>query len=67
LAGLLRPGAQAVMTVKYVTRQRRRHEREAREILSGEYQDIRFRRLPHNALETTIAMRRKGADISTTN
>lgn len=67
LAGLLRPGAQAVMTVKYVTRQRRRHEREAREILSGEYQDIRFRHLPHNALETTIAMRRKGADISTTN
>ena len=60
LAGLLKPGAPAIMTVKYVTRQRRRHDREARELLAQQYGDIRMRRLPHNARETTAAMRRKG-------
>jgi 23S rRNA U2552 (ribose-2'-O)-methylase RlmE/FtsJ len=58
LAPLLRPGAPALMTVKYVTRERARHEREAREILGGEFRDIRFKHLPHNARETTAAMRR---------
>ena len=59
LAGLLREGAPAIMTVKYVTRERRRHEREAREALAEQYEDMRIRRLPHNAYETTIAMRRR--------
>jgi len=61
LAPLLKPAAPAIMTVKYTTRQRRRHEREARSLLSAEYEQIRVRRLPHNALETTVAMRRRGA------
>jgi tRNA(Ser,Leu) C12 N-acetylase TAN1 len=60
LAAILKPGSPAVMTVKYVTRQRRRHDREAQAVLSQQYEDIRMRRLPHNALETTAAMRRRG-------
>ena len=59
LAGLLRPGAPAIMTVKCTTRWCRRHEREARAALAEQYQEIRMRRLPHNARETTAAMRRK--------
>jgi len=58
-ARLLRPGAPAVMTIKYVTPDRGRHEREAREKLAEEYEDIVIRRLPHNALETTAAMKRR--------
>jgi tRNA(Ser,Leu) C12 N-acetylase TAN1 len=61
LAGLVRPGAPAIMTVKYTTRHRRRHEQAARALLSAEYEEIRFRRMPHNAMETTAVMRRKGA------
>jgi tRNA(Ser,Leu) C12 N-acetylase TAN1 len=60
LAIILKAGAPAVMTVKYVSRRRRRHEREAREILAREYDGIRMRHLPHNALETTAFMRRRG-------
>ncbi len=60
LAEILKPGAPAIMTVKYVTRQRRRHDREARTVLERRYDDIRMRRLPHNARETTAAMRRRG-------
>jgi tRNA(Ser,Leu) C12 N-acetylase TAN1 len=59
LAPLLKPGAPAIMTVKYTTRHRQQHEREAREVLSAEYEEIRLRRLPHNARETTAVMRRK--------
>ena len=44
------------MTVKYVTRKRRWHEREARRKLAGQFEDIRFKRLPHNGYETTAAM-----------
>jgi len=61
LAPLLKPGAPAIMTVKYITRRRRQHERAAREALSQEYNEIRIRRLPHNARETTAAMRRRTA------
>lgn len=60
LAWMLKPGATAVMTVKYVTKRRRQHEREAREALSPAYEEIRMRRLPHNAKETTAVMRRRG-------
>lgn len=56
LAGLLKDGARAVMTIKFVTGRRREHEREAREILAERYDDIRIRRLPHNKMETTAAM-----------
>jgi len=61
LAPLLRAGAPAIMTVKYVSPHRRRHEREARAILAEQYEEIRMKRLPHNAKETTAAMHRKGA------
>ena len=60
LARLLKPGAPAIMSVKYPTRARRRHEREARAILTSEYEHIEMRRLPHNARETTAFIRRKG-------
>lgn len=56
----LAPGAWAVMTIKYVTRERRRHEREATAMLAAEYGGIRLRHLPHNAWETTAAMHRRG-------
>jgi len=59
LAPLLKPGASAILTIKYTTPHRRRHERDAQRILAAEYQDIRLRRLPHNARETTAAMRRR--------
>lgn len=56
LADLLKDGAPAVMTIKFVSPRRRQHEREAREILAERYDDIRIRRLPHNKMETTAAM-----------
>jgi tRNA(Ser,Leu) C12 N-acetylase TAN1 len=67
LARLLKPGAVAIMTVKYTTRFRRRHEQAARAALSAEYEDIHMRRLPHNALETTAVMRRKGGAAAAPN
>lgn len=67
LASVLKPGAPAVMTVKYVTRQRRRHEREARERLAEQFEEIRFRRLPHNRFETTVAMVKRRTVAGATN
>lgn len=64
LASLLKPGAPAIMTVKYMTRQRRRHEAEARRKLAERYCDIRMKRLPHNAYETTAVMRRAASGCS---
>lgn len=61
LSPLLRPGAPAIMTIKYVTPSRRKHEQEATSRLAAEFDQIRIHRLPHNARETTAAMRRKGA------
>ena len=58
LAPLLKADGWAIMTVKYVTRQRRRHQEEALAKLSECYRDIRMKRLPHNAHETTAVMRR---------
>lgn len=55
----LRPGAIAIMTIKFVTAARRRHEAAATEILAERYDSIRVRRLPHNRFETTVAMRRR--------
>ncbi|MEA3400000.1 MAG: THUMP domain-containing protein [Armatimonadota bacterium] len=59
VAELLTPGAVAVMTIKFVTRHRRRHVREAARILEDCYRDIRVGRMPHNARETTAVMRRR--------
>jgi tRNA(Ser,Leu) C12 N-acetylase TAN1 len=67
LAWMLKPGATAIMTVKYVTKRRRQHEREAREGLAAAYEAIRMRRLPHNAKETTAVMRRKGVVVPAPN
>ena len=46
------------MTIKYMTHQRFRHEAEAGRALEEQYSDIRMKHLPHNAHETTAAMRR---------
>jgi tRNA acetyltransferase TAN1 len=62
LAPLLKPDAPAIMTIKYVTRARRRHEQEARETLAEEYDGIRIERLPHNARETTAVMRKRESE-----
>lgn len=59
LSGRLKEGAAAIMTVKFVTRARRRHIREASEILEERYEDIRVRRMPHNRNEATLYMRKK--------
>jgi 23S rRNA (cytidine2498-2'-O)-methyltransferase len=59
LARFLKPGAPAIMTVKLMTAARRRHQKEAAEILAPEYEGLRFQRLPHNAREITAVMRRK--------
>jgi 23S rRNA (cytidine2498-2'-O)-methyltransferase len=60
LAPTLKPGAPAIMTVKYVTPRRGEHDRQARQGLAAAYEEIRLQHLPHNAQETTAAMRRKG-------
>ena len=60
LAPMLKPGAPAIMTVKFMTPRRGEHERTARRLLSAEYEDVIIKHLPHNAQETTAAMRRKG-------
>jgi len=57
LAPLLQPGGAAIMTVKFMTRQRRRHVQEARDVLSPVFGEIAERRLPHNAHETTLFLR----------
>ena len=59
LAELLREGGAAIMTVKFVTRERRRHTREAIGILEEAYTDFRVKRLPHNRNETTVYMHKK--------
>ena len=58
LARFLKRGSAAVMTVKFVTRNRRRHVAQALEILKAEYKDFKIKRLPHNRYETTIFMRK---------
>jgi tRNA(Ser,Leu) C12 N-acetylase TAN1 len=60
LARLLRPGAPALMTVKYMTPRRREHDRAARSRLARCFEGIQIKRLPHNAREATAAMRKKG-------
>ena len=59
LADHLRNGGSAVMTVKFVTRNRRKHVEEAIKILGDGYGDFQIKRLPHNRYETTIFMQKK--------
>jgi len=58
-ADLLSDGAQAIMTIKFVTRERERHEHEVLAILQERYTDIVVRKLPHNKFETTVVMRKR--------
>lgn len=58
LAKHLKGNSVAIMTVKFVTRNRKRHVSQAIEILKEEYADFRVKRLPHNRYETTIFMRK---------
>ena len=58
LAGLLKRGSAALMTVKFITRNRKKHVSDAIDILKAKYKDFKVRRLPHNRYETTIYMRR---------
>lgn len=59
LAPLLAPGGLAVLTIKFSTRRRDRHVREAQEALAEAYEEIRIATMPHNAKETTAVMRRR--------
>jgi len=60
VAPLLAPGGVAIMTVKLPTRRRDRHVRQAAEVLSAAFEDIRAAPMPHNARERTMVMRRRG-------
>jgi 23S rRNA (cytidine2498-2'-O)-methyltransferase len=58
-AGQLLPeSAPAIMTIKFQTRQRRKHVEEVLATLEGTYRDFAVQHLPHNGLETTLFMRR---------
>jgi 23S rRNA (cytidine2498-2'-O)-methyltransferase len=59
LAPLLATGGLAVMTIKFSTRRRDRHVREAQAVLSAAYAEIRIATMPHNAKETTAVMHRR--------
>lgn len=58
-APLLPAGAPVVMTIKFQTRQRRRHVEEVLTVLSEAYDEFQVQHLPHNGKETTLFMRRK--------
>lgn len=57
LLPLLRPGGAVIMTVKFVTRSRKKHVREVSGSLGPHFGDLQERHLPHNARETTIFLR----------
>jgi len=59
LADLLKRDSAAIMTIKFITRNRKRHISEALEILKVRYVGFKIKRLPHNRYETTIFMRRR--------
>lgn len=59
LASLLVDRGLAIMTVKFVTRDRGKHIQEALRCLEAAYTDFKIRRLPHNRFETTLVMRKK--------
>lgn len=57
---LLKPGALAVMTMKFFTRSWARQIKAVTAILEERYTDIQVRHLPHNKQESTAVMRLKG-------
>jgi tRNA(Ser,Leu) C12 N-acetylase TAN1/23S rRNA U2552 (ribose-2'-O)-methylase RlmE/FtsJ len=58
VAACLKKGGFAVMTVKFVTRNRKKHIEEAIQILKAQYANFKVRRLPHNRYETTLFMQK---------
>jgi len=58
LADLLKRDSAAIMTIKFVTRNRKKHLSQALEILKAEYTGFKIKRLPHNRYETTVFMRK---------
>ncbi len=59
LARFLKRDGSAIMTVKFVTNDRKGHIREATEALEREYKDFKVKRLRHNRYETTVYMAKK--------
>jgi len=59
VASCLKKGGFAIMTVKFVTRNRKSHVEEAIRILESQYANFRVKRLPHNRFETTLFMQKK--------
>jgi 23S rRNA (cytidine2498-2'-O)-methyltransferase len=60
MAPLVKPGGIGIMTIKFTTPRRGRHVKEAVRVLEPCYEEIDVSRMPHNALETTAVMRRRG-------
>jgi tRNA acetyltransferase TAN1 len=58
IAAFLKKGGFAVMTVKFVTRNRKKHVEEAIGILKSQYENFKARRLSHNRYETTLFMQK---------
>jgi len=58
LADLLKRDSAAIMTVKFVTRNRKKHLSQALEILKAGYTGFKIKRLPHNRYEATVFMRK---------
>ena len=58
LADHLRNGGIAIMTIKFITKNRRKHVEEAIKILGDRYGVFQIKRLPHNRYETTVFMKK---------
>jgi tRNA(Ser,Leu) C12 N-acetylase TAN1 len=58
MAACLKKGGFAIITLKFVTRNRKKHVEEAIQILKAQYANFKVRRLPHNRFETTLFMRK---------
>lgn len=56
LLPLLRAGGVVIMTVKFVTRNRKKHVREVSDALGRHFESLQERHLPHNARETTVLL-----------
>jgi len=58
LAHCLRKGRFAIMTVKFITRDRKKHLSDAIRILETEYKNFQTKKLPHNRYEKTLFMQK---------
>ncbi len=54
----LRKGGFTLMTVKFVTRNRKKHVEEAIQILKTRYGNFKVKRLPHDRHEITLFMQK---------